>query len=477
MMYSKIVTIYALIFFATIWFAQSLLEIPRLYQICLVGVSVVLIPRMRYVGIMCLTIIVALTVYSSHLQRYTFLEALEGEYQGTGVIVSEVLEKEGWYQFRARLNEGYLLVKTRNEEVLYGDTITVRCSIQRPESFDGFDYPKYLMMKRVHGACKDPFVQKISHGHGVAIYYNLLQVKKRVMLLFAEKLPLPHAPFMAGLIVGGTNGFPSDVLQDFQRTGASHIVAVSGSNVAIVISLCLALLTACSIRRKYRFYLITLGLLAFTMITGFQSSIVRAVFMGWLVVLAQSVGRVPNTRNSIIFAGMLLVMINPLVLRYDVGFQLSFAATIGLVYGMKVTEEFQRYLGVFAQYVLPTIIAYLWTLPITLLSFGTLSVIAPAVNILIAPLLPFGMLAGALIIGLGWIPGIEWGATFFGWLVLEVLLRIVRWGGAFSWAQVEVQGWWVYLVSLSIYILHSALWYFHLRKKRKSLESRLSLCA
>lgn len=477
MMYSKIVTIYALIFFITIWFAQNLLEIPRLYQMCLVGVGLIVIPRMRYIGIICFTSLVALTMYSFHVQRYTFPEILEGEYQGRGIIVSEVLEKEGWYQFRMRLHERYLLVKTRNNEVLYGDEIMVRCSIQRPESFDGFDYPKYLMMKRVHGACKDPFVQKTSQGHGVAIYNTLLQVKKRVMMLFAEKLPLPHAPFMAGLIVGGTNGFPSDVLQDFQRTGASHIVAVSGSNVAIVISLCLTLLTACSIRRKYRLFFITIGLIAFTMITGFQSSIVRAVFMGWLVVLAQSLGRVPNTRNSIIFAGILLVMINPLVLRYDVGFQLSFAATIGLVYGMKLTEEFQRHLGIIAHYVLPTIIAYFWTLPITLLSFGTVSVIAPAVNILIAPLLPFGMLAGALIIALGWIPGVEWVATFFGWLVLEVLLRVVQWGSVFSWAQVEVQGWWLYPVSLSIYILHSALWYFHLRKKRKVLQSRLVLCA
>ncbi len=467
----------AIIFFVTIWFAEVILRLPGLYQVCVVGSSMIMMQRTRYLGIVCLTVVVALTLYTHHVDRYAFMESFEGEYHGTGIIVSEVLEKEGWYQFRVRLKEGYVLVKTRNNQLLYGDEITVTCEIYRPESFEGFDYPKYLMMKRAHAACKDPFAQKISEGHGIAIYQTLLQVKKRVMMLFAEKLPIPHAPFMAGLIVGGTNGFPSDVLQDFQRTGASHIVAVSGSNVAIVISLCIAFLTTLSVRRKHRFYLITLGLIAFTMITGFQSSIVRAVFMGWLVILAQSIGRVPNTRNSIIFAGVLLVMINPLVLRYDVGFQLSFAATIGLVYGMKVTEEFQRYLGVFAQYILPTIIAYFWTLPITLLSFGTVSIIAPAVNMMIAPLLPFGMLAGALIIAVGWIPGVEWVATFSGWLVLEILLRIVQWGSDISWAHTEVQGWWIYPVSLSIYILHSVLWHFHLRKKRKSLESRLSLCA
>jgi competence protein ComEC len=164
--------------------------------------------------------------------------------------------------------------------------------------------------------------------------------------------------------------------------------------------------------------------------------------MGVLVLLARQLGRANRVVNVLALTAVIMIMVNPLILRDDAGFQLSFLATLGLIY---ISPALQKYLSWlpkhfgFQESVLATMSATIATLPLIVFTFGRLSLVALIVNVLILAVIPLTMALGALAVLLAaiWWP-LGWLMGWLVWVCLSYIVRIVEWFAAISWSSVDI---------------------------------------
>ncbi len=288
----------------------------------------------------------------------------------------------------------------RYPEFSYGDRLRLSCALSEPEPFDGFRYDRYLAKEGVLAICqsyREPFLLGTDQ---VGVRGRLLAVKggilERIRLTFHE----PYAALLEGLLLGEKR-LPDSIEEDFRRAGLSHIVAASGQNVALVTEALFWLLIGIGFRRRGASVALLVGIVFYVLLAGADAAIVRAGMMGSVVVLARALGRVPSSTNLLLFALSFMLLHNPLLLRDDVGFQLSFAATTGIVVLQPRLARFfaflPRALGL-REALATSASAIAATLPVMLLSFGELSFVAPLANLLVLPLIPFVMIVGAVIL-------------------------------------------------------------------------------
>ena len=214
-------------------------------------------------------------------------------------------------------------------------------------------------------------------------------------------LPEPHASLAAGLLTGTRTDLPRELQDAFRKVGLSHIVAVSGYNVTIVVLAAATLLGFLALPRSLTFLISTIFLVLFAIMTGGTASVARAALMGFLVLLAAHSWRLYNGKHAIAFAGSLMVLQNPMLIRYDLGFLLSFLATAGLLVLYPLLVERCRNIPIPAalkDIMLQSIAAQLFVLPVLIIATGLVSLIFLFSNLVILPLLPptmfFSLLAG-----------------------------------------------------------------------------------
>ena len=204
--------------------------------------------------------------------------------------------------------------------------------------------------------------------------------------------------------------------------------------------------------------------------TGAPASAVRAGIMGGLVIWAMKEGRLANSTNAILLAAGAMLAINPLLLRYDVGFQLSFLATIGIVQLSPILEKIfwkGRAPKLIRETIILTMSAIIFVLPIILNSFEKLSLVSPIANFVILPAIPaiMGMgfaagIAGFIFVPLGELVG------FVPYILLKAELFAVQWMANRPWASIEVKNFgWEYI--LAYYLILFLLLYSYERKNKK----------
>jgi competence protein ComEC len=179
----------------------------------------------------------------------------------------------------------------------------------------------------------------------------------------------------------------------------THIVAVSGYNVTIVAEYLILLGIFLGLWRKQAFWFAILGIAIFVFMVGLPSSAVRAGVMGSVLLWGMKNGRLGNSQNAIVFAAAVMLLINPLLLRWDIGFQLSFLATLGIIYFYPVLENYlikKQKVGGLREIIFLTLSAQIFVLPIILFNFEKLSLISPLANLLVLPIIPITMLLGFL---------------------------------------------------------------------------------
>lgn len=347
---------------------------------------------------------------------------------------------------------GKFLMKAKSYPVFYyGDEVSVRCKLQSPSNKDGgtFRYDKYLARYGIWSTCSFPQIKKISGGNGNKIMEYILSFKSYLNARLAELWVEPEGSFMAGILYGAKSGLPQYLTDDFSRTGVSHIIAVSGFNITILVVVFMSAFFAVGLDRKQAFYAIVIFTFLFIALTGFSASAVRAGIMAVVVLGAKQVGRPARILNVLVFTAAVMQLMNPYLLLWDVGFQLSFLALMGLVYIspvlIKISEgRILRFtqddrLKFVMEPLVATSSAIIMTMPVILYQFGTLSLVAPLVNILILWIVPYLMLAGAVTIVAGavFLPlgKLLAYATHFG---LYYVIMVVQFFGEKSWASVNV---------------------------------------
>lgn len=323
----------------------------------------------------------------------------------------------------------------------YGDAVWVRGKVVAPKLFDDFDYPGYLARFNVFGLVRYPKMIVLQQDKGNWLVGELFafkrEVVKRVLYLFGQE----QGRLLLGILIGAKQGLPQTTVDTFSRTGTSHIMAVSGFNISILL---VALGYASYVLgRRASNALGVLIVVLFVLVAGPTSSVLRAAGMGMLVILATTGRRLYMPIGALLCVAAGMAFINPRVVYWDVGFQLSGAATLGILAGM---PAFERWFGArhkIAESLAVTAAAILFTVPISMWRFGTLSTVALVANAFVVPLIPFVMALGTLSL----LPFVGPGFA----LLCSGLLQFILWVVAFfahpTWAsvQVSISGVWVVL--------------------------------
>jgi competence protein ComEC len=338
-------------------------------------------------------------------------------------------------------------------EVHYGDEIVADGVLRIPGEFDTFSYRDYLSRAGIYSIMQDANVRVLSSGKGSPVFTALLDLKGRARQNIIHALPEPDASLLVGILLGDSRGLAPEVSDAFNDTGTSHIIAISGFNMAILSGVVMGLLSRFRFPPRLAAFIGIATLVFYTLFVGASPSVVRAAIMSSMLVVGGLIRRKTYVPTSLAFVALLMSLLNPLVL-WDVGFQLSLFATLGLsLFTKPFQERFNRMLlsifpdrtattvGDFlAEPLIVSLAAQITSLPLILLYFGRLSLVSFVVNLLVIPVQAALMILGlaATLIGLV-LPSIAQFLFWFDMLFLSWTLSIVRLFARLPFAVVNVQ--------------------------------------
>lgn len=258
--------------------------------------------------------------------------------------------------------------------------------------------------------------------------------------LLRRQIPRPEAELVAGILLGDALLLPAALRDAFNATGTAHIMALSGWNIALVAGLCQLLGRRLGWARSPLWLLGSAGVLwLYTLLVGGGPTIVRAALMGTLYLLASATGRRGDALTALVAAALVMTAVAPGTLL-DCGFQLSCAATAGLILAAgRVARVLRRLPPGLAEGLAATVVAELFTLPLVLHYYGRLATVTLPANLLVEPLVPLVMAGGALTVVAGLAS--DFLAALCGlatWLPARLLLLLVERLGALPWATISV---------------------------------------
>lgn len=333
----------------------------------------------------------------------------------------------------------------------YGQRIRAVGSIQTPPEDESFSYKDYLARREIYSLMSNAEVKDLQSNLGNPAERMIFDARTHAWNVIKALFPEPEASLVSGILLGIESGIKPDLMQDFNRTGTSHIIVISGFNITIIAALCISIFGR--IFGRMRGGIIgAISIAVYAILVGADPAVSRAAIMGVITLIAFFLGRQTMALASLAAASMLLTLINPLML-WDLGFLLSFAATLGLVlYADPFKNAFIqlathripeaqaiRLAQPVSEFVLFTIAAQLTTLPLVIYSFQRLPIASLIANPLVLPLQPPLMLLSGLatILGMIWIPlgkPIAWAA----WLFPALTIRIVEFISTFPFASISI---------------------------------------
>ncbi|MDP3995702.1 MAG: ComEC/Rec2 family competence protein [bacterium] len=460
MVFSKLFFYFCLSFLAGIFF-NSFLNFTQLYLLGFLILGVFLVSvfwqhkKIAFAGFILLAVLAGVwreqsvedKISGSELRQYN--DGKEAVFL-TGKVVAEpdVRETNVKLTFQPRQIQGKVLVTTfKYPEYKYGDVLKIKGVLEEPgelkeeksssrpftdaREIEGFDYQGYLAKDGIYSVSYFPEVELLEREKGSVFYSRILDFKEKLRGVIERNLSPPHSSILSALILGDKRQISDDWKEKLNLAGLRHLTAVSGMHVAILTVILMNLFLGFGLWRRQAI-LVSLFLIAlFIIITGLQASALRAGIMGGLFLLGQYFGRTSFSPRLIIIAAFFMLLANPLLLRYDVGFQLSFLAMMGIIYLGPIFQKWLRIIPEFLQLrsiVAMTFSAQAFTLPLLIYNFGYFSLVSPLTNVLAVPLLPFLMglgfifvLLGAVFQPLGWILSLP------VWLLLNYLVKIIEW--------------------------------------------------
>jgi len=207
----------------------------------------------------------------------------------------------------------------------------------------------------------------------------------------------PENLLMGGLILGEKSSFDQAMRQSFVNTGTIHIVALSGYNVTIVAEWIMKVFSF--LPKNFGIGMGIFAIILFIIMTGGSSTAIRAGIMATLALVARATGRNYDVARALLLAGVFMILLNPFLLVFDVSFQLSFIATVAVIFFAPRIEKYFMWVPKsfgLRDIVSVTCAAYIFVFPFILYKMGNFSLVALPANVLILPFIPFTMLLGFL---------------------------------------------------------------------------------
>lgn len=288
------------------------------------------------------------------------------------------------------------VVTTLSPEFHYGDTIAVSGSISQ----------RVIGKKKTSLSVYFPKIKAVKSEPGLAFINS---VRQKIISMFSKSLPTPSSSLLLGVVFGIKEPMPKEFKDNLRSSGVLHVIAASGMNVTLIGGF-MSSVFAFFLKRQLALALSIIGILFYVVLAGLEPSIIRASIMGILVFSSQILGRQNMARNGLFAAGFLMLFFSP-TLIFDIGFQLSFLATLGLLYIRPLFEHSKKHKRVIKKSLIgtdvaTTISAQLATLPILLANFGSYSVWSIVANGLVLWTVPVIMAIGGIsaLVGLIFLP-------------------------------------------------------------------------
>jgi competence protein ComEC len=336
---------------------------------------------------------------------------------------------------------GSLLARVpANTNYSYGDLIRLEGRIVTPSENEEFSYREYLINQGIYSYLNYPSTRLLQQGRGNPIQSALFVFKQKALGEIYTLFPDPEASLMAGILLGVEGGIPQAVQEAFRLTGTSHIIVISGFNITIIAAV-FALSFSRLLGKGKGAFVAAIGIIMYTLLVGANAAVVRAALLGLLTLLGRQFGRRQVGLNSLAFTGAVMAVISPTVL-WDVSFQLSFAATLGIMlYAEPLSnwfinfasrflprEKVERIAGPVGEYFLLTLAAQVTTLPLMIYYFKRLSLTSLIANPLILPAQPAVMVLGGISVLSGMVfQPLGQIIAWITWPFMAYTIRVVEW--------------------------------------------------
>ena len=394
-----------------------------------------------------------------------------------GVISDEPDVREGntHLVFRTETGEttAYVLLYAPHEPTyMYGDRVRVEGKIEHPKNFVDevigreVDYEAYLAKDGIYYSMLRPKITLLAHNSGDPIRRGLFAFKHTFIKHIGALIPEPHSALLGGLVVGAKQSLGQELLDDFRTVGVIHIVVLSGYNITIIAVFIEWLLSR--LRKNLRLALAALAMILFALMVGASATVIRATVMALLALLARGTGRIYAVTRALLVAGVIMLLHNPKILVFDVSFQLSFLATLGLIYISPLVEPKVKWVTErwhIREIVVATVATQLFVLPFILYKTGIFSVVSLPVNLLILSAIPATMLSGFTT---GIIAFVSTTLAFPFALVAYALLAyelwVVEWFARLPFASISLPDFPLWLVILW-YVVYAVLYFVWQRKQ------------
>ena len=340
------------------------------------------------------------------------------------------------------------IIKTDNyPEFKYGDIVKITGKLDKPENYSStstesiFDYVSYLGKDNIFYEMDFAKTDFVSSGHGNFVKSFLFKIKNSFITNINRVISEPQSSLLSGILLGSRSSIDKKTSETFRIAGLSHLVALSGYNITVVSEAIMKLLSF--LPRSFALSGGVLGVILFVLMSGSSSTAVRAGIMSLVVILANVTRRKYQITRALIFAGLFMIVINPKVLVFDISFQLSFLATVAIIYVSPILKEkFHFVTEKFSlrEMVSSTISAQILVLPLIIYKMGLVSFVALPVNILVLTFIPTIMLLGFLtgLFGYIWIV-LSIPFAWATWFLLSYIIKVSEFFAGLPFSHTEIK--------------------------------------
>src|SRR6266498_3057185 len=335
---------------------------------------------------------------------------------------------------------GLILARVSDNQIFhYGDILRLRGKLKTPPENEDFSYRDYLAAQHIHSYMSSAEATVLPGKGGNPFSRALYALKENSLENIYHLFPDPESSLLAGILLGVDTGLTDQLQQAFKNTGTAHIIAISGFNISIIAGLFVTFFSKFLGPRRGSILAI-IGIAFYTILVGADAAVVRAALMGGLALFAKQVGRRQFALNTLLAVALLMCLWNPLYI-WDVGFQLSFFATLGLILYADPFSQFanriilkyfpasaaEKFAELFSEFVLLTLAAQVTTIPIMAYHFKRISLVSFIANPFVLPVQPAVMILGglAVLLSLLWFP-LGQVAAWVAWPFVVYTIRMVE---------------------------------------------------
>jgi competence protein ComEC len=392
-------------------------------------------------------IVLILVLLSLFLGTYRYFVVFR-ELKNTAIIEEAQIEIKAPIIAEPILKENYqriiipriVIYTDRYPRYHYGDIINIKGKV-KPFS----DFRSYSSII-VSGKMRYPSIELFAPAR-FSLRKTALLIKNKITSSLQKIIPEPKSSLLISLMFGAKNNLTSVLEKQIRRCGLSHVIVASGLHLSIITKALSGFLDILYLSSSVNFVVSFLFILGFAFMAGLTPSIIRAAIMASLLILSRFSFRLYNSFNALLLAAVIMIWLNPLILFWDLGFQLSFLATAGIIFLYPIWKEskfwqqdlFNKKGQIIRETVLSTFSALTFVIPWVIFRMQVFSLVAPITNLLILPLVPFVMAGGAMVAisSLLFYPiGLFLGALLN--LILAYLLKVISLFSSLPWSQIYI---------------------------------------